>query len=191
VKMQCCQGGERTKACDSCKPAALAARKSVAVINHSFSVYLAGPISGLNYSGATEWRFKAIDVLAEHGIKGFSPLRAKEYLQGVESFSSDGDVYRKMSVLSTNRGIMTRDRFDATHCDALLVNFVGATRVSIGTAMEIAWCDLARIPIVVAMEAEGNPHDHGMITEAIGFRVATLDDALDIVKAIAGNGRVA
>jgi hypothetical protein len=37
---------------------------------------------------------------------------------------------------------MTRDRFDATRCDVLLVNLLGAERVSIGTMMEVAWADL-------------------------------------------------
>ncbi|MGZ5095552.1 MAG: hypothetical protein ACXWCH_30925, partial [Burkholderiales bacterium] len=83
--------------------------------------------------------------------------------------------------------VMTRDRFDATRCDVLLVNLLGTTRVSIGTVMEIAWADAKRIPIVVAMEPQGNPHEHMMIAEAIGFRVPTLDEALHIVKAIIDN----
>jgi hypothetical protein len=78
---------------------------------------------------------------------------------------------------------MTRDRFDATRCDVLLVNLLGAERVSIGTVMEIAWADLRRTPIVAVME-EGNVHEHGMVNEAIGFRVTTLDEALNIIKSI-------
>jgi hypothetical protein len=84
---------------------------------------------------------------------------------------------------------MTRDRFDATRCDVLLVNLLGAKTVSIGTVMEIAWADNVRTPIVVAMEAKGNLHEHAMITEAIGFRVPTLEEAIDVVKAIIDNER--
>lgn len=158
-------------------------------MNRAFTAYLAGPITGLDYAGATDWRDHATARLAPFGIKALSPLRSKEYLRGVESFSSDGDVYRDLSVLSTNRGIMTRDRHDATTCDVLLVNLLGAERVSIGTVMEIAWADACRTPIVCAIEPSGNPHEHGMVLEAIGFRVAFLDDAINIVKAIAGNAR--
>ena len=68
----------------------------------------------------------------------------------------------------------TRDRFDATRCDLLFVNLLGAKETSIGTVMEIAWADLLRKPIVLAIEPEGNIHDHGMIKEAIGFRVPSL-----------------
>ncbi len=115
-------------------------------------------------------------------------MRGKEYLEAIakdKPFTADGDKYAVQGVLSTNRGIMTRDRWDATRCDVLLVNFVDAAqgKVSIGTCMEIAWADLKRIPIVCAME-KGNAHEHGMIFEALGYRVNTLDEALDIVKAI-------
>lgn len=151
------------------------------------TVYLAGPISGLDYDGATEWRERAAAELALAGIKGLSPMRAKEYLRGAYDdaggFSATCAEYGALSPLSGPRGIMTRDRFDATRCDVLLVNLLGAGRISIGTAMEIAWADLCRTPIVAAME-EGNVHDHAMINEALGYRCATLDEALHVVKAI-------
>jgi len=208
------------------------------------TVYLAGPIAGCSYAGCTEWRGEAIRHLDEFGIKGLSPMRAKEYLKGAErklehpypvgtevrvswsdapaeigavtecgpngvyykvdtgnsivhanrsivdalatdvGFSATCEEYGHLSPLSGPRGIMTRDRFDATRCDVLLVNLLGATKVSIGTCMEIAWADLKRTPIVVAMEPEGNPHEHCMITEAIGFRCDSMRQALDVVTGI-------
>jgi hypothetical protein len=152
------------------------------------TVYLAGPITGCSYGECTDWRQYAIHELAQHGIKGLNPMRGKEYLSHVEKFTADGNKYGEMhgvrNVMSLNRGIMTRDRWDATRCDALLVNFLGAPQISIGTSMEIAWADLSRIPIVCAMEDVGNPHEHGMILEAIGFRSATLDEALHVLKSM-------
>jgi hypothetical protein len=53
--------------------------------------------------------------------------------------------------------------------------------------MEIAWSWDNGIPVVVVIEREGNPHDHAMIQEAIGFRVETLDDGIQVVKAILGD----
>ena len=158
-------------------------------MNGTPTVYLAGPISGCSYDGCTEWREQAISELAEAGIKGLSPMRANEYLKSVETdcgFSSTCEEYGHLSPLSGPRGIMTRDRFDATRCDVLLVNLLGATKVSTGTVMEIAWADLRRTPIVVAMEASGNPHEHAMITEAIGFRCSTLEEAIQVTKAVIG-----
>ncbi len=213
------------------------------------TVYLAGPIAGCSYAGCTDWREYAIGALLDAGIKGLSPMRAKEYLKDVErklehpypvgtrvshvdfaeataqgegvvmgygeanvsyyvrwndtghvshwnrtkikaaadvGFSATCEEYGHLSPMSGPRGIMTRDRFDATRCDVLLVNLLGATRVSIGTTMEIAWADLKRTPIVLCMEAPGtdNPHEHCMITEAVGFRCTTLDEGLHVVRSI-------
>lgn len=145
------------------------------------TVYLAGPISGLDFSGAVDWRDRATADLARAGIKGLSPMRAKEYLRGVENLDPAG--HGEFSVLSSPKGITTRDRFDTTRCDVVLVNFLGAQKPSLGTVMELAWADLARTPIVAVMEP-GNVHEHAMICEVIGFRVATLDDGLALVKAI-------
>lgn len=147
-------------------------------------VYLAGPITGLSFRGCTEWRQAAIADLAAHGITGLSPMRAKDYLAHLDSISGTGEEYAHLGVLSTPRAVMTRDRFDCTRCDVLLVNLLGATTVSIGTAMEIAWADLSRIPVVCAIEEKGNPHEHMMVREAIGFRVSSIEEALHVVKAI-------
>lgn len=148
-------------------------------------VYLAGPITGLNYEGCTDWRDAAKADLAYVGIKALSPMRGKGYLASLPGpLSGTGEEYAHLNVISSARGIMTRDRYDATRCDVLLVNLIGADRVSIGTVMEIAWADLKRVPIVVAIEEKGNPHEHMMISEAIGYRVSTLSEALHIVKII-------
>lgn len=155
-------------------------------------VYLAGPITGLSYGDSVDWREKAKSVLAEAGIVGLNPMRGKDYLEHEESV---GDTYNGVSfdhhpighlagIISGDRGITTRDRWDCHRCDLVLVNFLGAKKVSIGTVMEIAWADSSRIPAIVVMEKEGNPHDHSMIRECIGFRVETLEDGLHIAKAM-------
>lgn len=157
----------------------------------NFLVYLAGPITGLTYDGAEDWRAFAKAELGKFGIHGLSPLRAKDYLRHVEgNLTATCEGYGDLNCLSSPRGIMTRDRFDATRCDVLLVNLLGAKAVSIGTVMEMAWADACRTPIVVAMEKIGNPHEHAMVNEAIGFRLETLEEALHVVKAIADNERV-
>jgi hypothetical protein len=86
--------------------------------------------------------------------------------------------------MASDRGIITRDFNDATTCNVLLVSFLGATRVSIGTVMDIAWAFYKRTPVIAVMEASRNPHEHMMLAEATGYRVATLDEALAIVETI-------
>lgn len=150
------------------------------------SVYLAGPITGLTYDDGQDWRSYAQEKLAEHGIDGFSPLRAKAHLRALGVLDSAGtpdSAYLGLNALSEPSGITTRDRFDCMGRDLVLVNFLGAERVSIGTCIELGWADAARRPLVVAME-EDNVHRHAMVNTVSGFIVPTLDEALHICQAI-------
>jgi nucleoside 2-deoxyribosyltransferase len=156
------------------------------MMTKSYKVYLAGAISGLTYGECTDWRQYVIDQFPPE-IKGYSPLRAKTYLADLANApiaASATDLDKMGRVMSTARGIMTRDVYDVRSSDVVLVNFLGTTKPSIGTTMEIAWAWDRHIPVVCAMEESGNPHDHAMITEALGFRVPTLDEAIHIVKCI-------
>lgn len=146
--------------------------------------YLAGPISGLEFDQAQDWRAIAARRLADHGIIGLSPLRAKEYLRGTGVLPVDGFT----QPLSTSKGITTRDRFDCTRSDAVLVNLVGARAVSIGTMIELGWADSARNPVILAMEPEGNPHAHAMVREIAGFVVPTVEEAVELAIAILTGG---
>jgi nucleoside 2-deoxyribosyltransferase len=141
-------------------------------------VYLAGPIKGLSYGGATTWRDEVRSIL-EPEIEVFSPMRAKSYLSGKSSVSASYDQYP----LSTPRAITTRDRFDTTRCDLVLVNLMYAETVSIGTVMEVAWADAARRPVILVME-EGGIHDHPMVREVVGFRAGSVEGAAEMARAI-------
>ncbi len=128
-------------------------------------VYLAGAIAGLSGSDATIWRHVACLRLVDRGIETLDPMRAKAALAA-------------QARISTNFN-------DVRRCDALLVNLLGLAKPSCGTIMELAWAYALQKPAVVAIEAEGNPHDnHPMIHEAMPFRVTTLEDAVDAVAVI-------
>ena len=146
-------------------------------------IYLAGPIAGLTFDDADEWRVQARTELAKAGIEGMSPLRGKSYLRALGTLTSQCVDEGRAGLLSLPRSIMTRDYYDATTCDVLLVNLLGATRISIGTMMEVAWAYQLRTPIVCCME-EGNVHEHAMLDEAIGFRVKTLEEGIAVCLAI-------
>lgn len=150
------------------------------------SVYLAGPITGLTYDGGNEWREEVRLDLAKAGITAFSPLRAKNFLREIGVLDSAGtpeSKYIGLNPLSDPKGITTRDRFDCTRCDLVLMNLLGAERISVGTMIEAGWADAARRPIVVAME-EDNVHRHAMLNEVAGFIVPTLAEAVAVVKAV-------
>lgn len=141
--------------------------------------YLAGPITGCSYEGATDWREGVTADLLQHGIQGISPMRGKLYLLQETSI---GDCYDD-TILSSQKAITTRDRWDCSRADVVLVNLIGASRVSLGTMMELGWADAARVPIVLVMD-EDNVHDHAMVREVAGFLVPTLSDGVHTVKAI-------
>lgn len=146
-------------------------------------VYLAGPITGLSFQGCTDWREYATKELAKAGIRGLSPMRAKHYLAHLQSISGTGEEYAELGVLSTQKSVAARDRFDTRTADLVLMNLLGAEKVSIGTMIEAGWADAFRVPIVLVIEPT-NIHHHMMLREIAGFVVPTLDEALHTVKAI-------
>ena len=154
---------------------------------NNLKVYLAGPISSCSYEGAIDWREHARKELLNFNIDGFSPMRSKEYLLGKTSIvSAQGG-----SVLSTQKGIVTRDRNDVMTCDALIVNLLGAQKPTLGTMIELGWADAWRKPIILVMENE-NLHDHAMVRELAGFILPTLDEAIDIaIKLLKPNASLA
>ena len=145
---------------------------------HMKSVYLAGPITGTSYDECVDWR-KYIRRALPAQIKAYSPMRAKDYL---EEETDVKHIYEE-KVMSSQRGLFARDANDCRMCDGLIVNFIGAEKVSIGSVMEIAWFWWQRKPIVLIM-AHGTVHDHPMIREACPFTVQTLDEAIHVMTAV-------
>lgn len=143
-----------------------------------FLLYCAGIITGVSYGESTDWREYVAIKLPPH-IKAVSPMRGKKYLANEKSIR---DSYEEHA-LSCQKGITCRDRMDTMRCDMILVNLLGATKVSIGSVMEIAWADMCRKPIVVVMEKD-NIHQHSMIREVSGFIVSSLDEAIAIATAV-------
>jgi nucleoside 2-deoxyribosyltransferase len=148
-------------------------------------VYLAGPITGQSYEGATEWRehFKArIESKFGDKINCLSPMRGKHYLQSLQDISATG--MEKYGILSGGPAVLTRDYSDTTSADILVVNLLGATKVSIGTMFEVAWAYSKHIPIVLVIEkGTENVHAHSMLLTMCGYQVDNVEDAITIVSA--------
>jgi len=143
------------------------------------SVYLAGPISGSTYDEANDWRESIIDILAGWGINGLNPLRNKQHLSKLGVLE---DKYEKSHPLSTPRGIVGRDRMDATNCNVLLVYFpLGTDRISIGTCIEFGWANANQIPIVVVDESTDKLHNHAMLEEITDYYVEDIMEGVNIV----------
>ena len=137
-------------------------------------VYLAGPISGLSYAEASHWRREVQRRLSFHKIKTLNPLLPPD---GLTTVKMGGGF----------KGDIIRDRdFILRQADVMLVNFLGAKAVSVGTCVEVGWADAIRLPIITVMEDEGNLHDHSFIRELSGWIVPSIDEAFKIILQLNG-----
>jgi nucleoside 2-deoxyribosyltransferase len=152
----------------------------------NYKVYLAGPIYGLSWDGASSWREEATRFLREYGIQGLSPLRAKDYLKDEEKLAHHyGDIHP----LSSPKGLTTRDRNDVRTSDLVIAYLKGADVASMGTCVEFGWADAWRKPIIMVAD-EGDLHEqHGMLSEIAGYKVPVLGDAVELAAAILGAER--
>lgn len=141
-------------------------------------IYLAGPITGLTYDGADDWRQHVTKQL--EGAHVLSPLRGKDYLREAGTLE---DQYFDLHPLSTSKGITNRDRNDVRSADLVFAYLLGAERVSIGTMIEFGWADAFRVPVVAVMESN-NVHHHAMATEIAGWITDDLEEAIRIAKTV-------
>lgn len=144
-------------------------------------VYLAGPISGLDYNTCIQWRLDAEAALRDVGIDVRSPMRNKQFTPGV----IDANTYRDQQ-LGQPSAILARDYNDCRTSAAVLFNLLPCETASIGTAMELAWCFAAHLPTVV-IDRPGSPHwGHPMVEAATNFKVSTVEDGVECIKSIIG-----
>ena len=147
-------------------------------------VYLAGPITNLTYNDCVGWRQEVKDRVGPH-IQTYSPMRGKQRLKEIAAGSPILDCYED-NPITTAKGINMRDFNDVKRADALFVNMLGATKVSIGTVMEVAWARSMNKPVVCVMEKD-NIHQHSMFNYACGYIVDTLDDGIELLNQLLGS----
>lgn len=178
-------------------------------MDHKGTVYLSGPIAGLTYKEARYgWRQTFINGLAP-GIVGLSPMRHEGHLAEVRgALEPAGQIDH---FFSGSRIIVEKDRLDIERSDIVLVNLLGATKVSIGTVAEIGMATVLGKKIVLVMEDRGtvyhgktdingtkvlysdsdwgdNIHEHPFVTEVASLRLNNLDDAIYAVNSLLSEG---
>lgn len=153
----------------------------------NYKIYLAGPITGLTWSEATEWRKELTNRFADESIRNtnkyqcLSPLRGKEYLSEEQNIKHSYEEHQ----LSTAKMINSRDMFDVRRSDLLIVNLKNAKKVSIGTVLEIGAAYILNKPIITVME-EDNIHRHSMLNEQSTVIVSDIDTAFYFALQILG-----
>lgn len=170
------------------------------------TVYLSGPITGLSYQEARYgWRQEVADALVRSkddialtGITVLSPMRHEAHLAEM----TDIDTHYPDHFFSKPKVIVEKDRLDIKRSDVVLVNVLGAKRVSIGTVSEIAMAYEQGKQIVLVMEdansidnrqyetdpLSSNPHEHPFVTELVSLRLNNLDDAVEAIRSLLSEG---
>ena len=152
-----------------------------------YRCYLAGPITGLSYGEAVDWRedFSArISDMTGGRVECVSPLRGKSFLKKYDKIA---DSYPGEDVMASGAHITARDRYDCKSADAVVFNMLGAQRVSVGTMIEAGWADDGVKPRILVMENNGidrNVHEHSMLRHCTNFHVTNLDDAALVIARI-------
>lgn len=177
------------------------------------SVYLSGPIAGLNYEEARYgWRATVATQL-EPGIKILSPMRHEGHLAEVKGALTPAGQLDHF--FSGSRIIVEKDYLDIQRCDIMLVNVLGAKKVSIGTVAEIGYASALGKKIILVMEDQGyyvvspettkidpssgwevprdaqwgnNPHEHPFVTVPAALRLNNLDEAVYAINALLSEG---
>ena len=148
-----------------------------------FLLYLAGPIADCTYEECTDWREYAAKKLPAH-IVPVSPMRGKKFLAKMKKISGRA---LKNNPFCTDAGVSCRDGNDVKRSDALLINVLGAKKVSVGTMIEFGMAKAWGIPIILVMEKD-NVHQHLMTRGMAGFLVEDLDVGIEIAVSVLSTG---
>lgn len=145
-------------------------------------VYLAGPIAGLTYNEALDWRRDVEKALLfdDYYIEVLSPMRGHEWIRAAGKRISGLQI--KGYPIATDEAITARDKFDVKRSDVILVNLLGTDDVSIGTCIELGWASAFDKPVILVIEPESNLHDHPMVRAIAAVRVSTLSEGIRAVK---------
>lgn len=133
-------------------------------------IYLSGPDSVGPWSGKYEWREYISHALPSH-VVAISPDRGKRMFLGIDD-----------RAISQARRV--RAKRDVISAAAILVNVLRCESISIETVLEIAWASDHNLPVVMAMEKNGNPHDVPALQDAISVQASTLEEAVEAALAL-------
>lgn len=149
------------------------------------TIYLAGPMSGLTWRQALEWRRECEAELSSRW-RLINPVRAQvpeENMDDVIPYSTQLNT-EKVDIEVTATAITAQDEFYIDQSDWILANFLFAPKVSIGTVWELGYGWRARKKIYSIIEP-GSEHDHPFVRRRSHVFTPDLPDAIRFFKAIA------
>lgn len=148
------------------------------------TLYLAGPMSGLTWRQALEWRKQATDILHTHW-RIINPVRHQVSVEQLDEIIPCGvqdDSHTALHLCAT--GLCAQDEFYIDQSDWLLCNYLDAVRPSFGTVWEqgYAW---GRNKHILSVIEPGSLHDHPFVRRRSHVFTPNLDDAIQYFVTIA------
>lgn len=145
-------------------------------------VYACGPIGGLSYDEASDWREELRVILVARCLAAIvlSPLRGREELRKIEKLQVRTGGYLTGKPICTPRGAALRDELDVRRSDIIFANFLGAKQVSIGSVAEIGMARALGKVTIILMEAD-NIHRHFLLEEWSGYVVASWEEGVELL----------
>lgn len=140
-------------------------------------IYLAGPIEGVFYNDAVQWRESVSIELIKNGHDVFSPLTQQECCAINDDEVFDSNVYYKKYGFNPG-SIFYKDIFMINQSDCVLVNLNGSG--TFGTPFEIGYAyALGKMIVIIADEAMLK---HPFIMSGVGF--TEMDKAINYINSI-------
>jgi hypothetical protein len=142
-----------------------------------YVTYLGGPIRGLSYKEANEWREQVAKRLTDAGVKSLNPMRNKGLIKEVDKISDSFEDLKGYSA----QDLFKRDKFDVKKSDVLLFNFLNRKVSIIGSLFELAWGDLLNKYCVVVVDNDSIYAKHPFIKGCSSITFDNLDEAVDYI----------
>lgn len=141
-------------------------------------IYLSGPISGLDWEEATQWRLDAIAAMPEWEC--FDPMQWNTRLPDGAAFSHASAVKAETATM-----LFENDWKAVRNSDILLVNIDAADGKSLqmsGTISEIAWAWALKKPVVMVASKHWYAAQPFFIKQQITDVVYTPEQAFDALN---------
>lgn len=149
------------------------------------TVYLAGPITGLSYAASNEWRNDTFK--AKVRVAGWEPLSPFDGAFGQKAEVVEHDEPLQAWFEGDPEASVVKDLLYIDKSNAILANLTDTSKASIGTCMEIGYAfgksykyDHKTIIVV----GPDRVHDHPFIKVMATNLVPTLDDAVEVLRAL-------
>jgi nucleoside 2-deoxyribosyltransferase len=149
------------------------------------TLYLAGPMSGLTWRQALEWRKQATDVLHTQW-RIINPVRHQVPTERLDEIipCSTQHNNKHVALHLTATGIASQDEFYIDQSDWIFCNFLDAVKPTFGSVWELGYAWGRRKHILSVIEP-GSMHDHPFIRRRSHVFTPSLEDAIQYFVTIA------